>query len=232
MIRPFTYLLVEGACIVFPLLFSFHPRIRFYLHWKRFFLAALLPAFIFILWDMLFTRIGVWRFNPEYVTGIYLYNLPVEEVLFFFCIPFACIFTWYCFSVFVPPRRSENGWFAWFSWLFALALVIAGILFIHKLYTGITFITLGFTLAAVAWKNIKLLPRFFGIYLLILLPFFLSNGVLTGAVTQEPVVLYNDAHNLGIRIFTIPVEDAFYGMLLLLLNYVFFMQFRSRSITG
>jgi len=51
-------------------------------------------------------------------------------------------------------------------------------------------------------------------YIISLLPFLIVNGFLTAL----PVVMYDDAENLGIRIYTIPFEDTVYGMLLMLGN--------------
>ena len=49
-----------------------------------------------------------------------------------------------------------------------------------------------------------------------MLPFLIVNGVLTGAVTQAPIVWYNESHIIGLRIVTIPLEDVFYNFSLLI----------------
>ncbi len=58
--------------------------------------------------------------------------------------------------------------------------------------------------------------------------FFAVNGILTGSVIDSPVVNYNPHEFLGIRMFTIPVEDAVYGYSQFLLNIYFFKLFKSR----
>ena len=55
-----------------------------------------------------------------------------------------------------------------------------------------------------------------------MIPFIITNGILTGSYIEDQVVWYNDNYNLGFRIFTIPVEDVFYGMLLLFSNVIIY----------
>ena len=64
----------------------------------------------------------------------------------------------------------------------------------------------------------KLLNRFYITFLIILVPFFLVNGILTGSFIEEEVVWYNELEITGFRIFTIPVEDIAYGFSLIMIN--------------
>jgi len=70
-------------------------------------------------------------------------------------------------------------------------------------------------------------------YIFILPFFFLSNGILTGSFLVEPIVWYNDAENLGIRLFNIPIEDSIYGLLLIFLNIDLFeyFGFKNKKLT-
>jgi len=64
--------------------------------------------------------------------------------------------------------------------------------------------------------------RFYFSFLITLIPFLIVNGILTGSFIEGEVVWYNNHENLDIRIGTIPLEDMFYGMLLILMNISIF----------
>ena len=84
------------ATLGFPLALSFDRKVAFYKKWKALLPGLLFTAMVFVIWDVWFTREGVWSFNPDYLIGVYILNLPIEEWMFFFVVPFACVFIYEC----------------------------------------------------------------------------------------------------------------------------------------
>ena len=223
----YTYFLILAVTLAGPLALSFDKKVAYYKEWKHVFLAMIIPALLSIIWDFYFTAKGVWSFNEAYITGIKLYNLPIEEVLFFFIVPYNCIFIYACIRSYFPKLVNKNS-ADWILKAIAVLLLIAGVIYNINHYTSWTFIFTGlFILIIYLFRNFFKsfdAVSFLVVYAICLIPFLIVNGFLTAI----PVVLYNDAENLGIRIYTIPFEDAFYGMLLVLMNIVIYEKLKSR----
>lgn len=208
-----TYLLIDISAISVPFIASFHPRIRYYRQWSMALTALLISGLLFILWDVYFTHMGVWRFNAEYVTGVNLFNLPVEEVLFFLCIPYACMFSYHCLATLWPGAALPERLTASISWLLIAGGLITASAYYTNKYTCATFVLLAlFILYA---RNKPWIGRFYICYGMMLLPFFIINGILTGSWLEAPVVIYNSVEIIGTRLGTIPVEDVFYGLIMI-----------------
>lgn len=226
----YTYLLVNFFTIIIPFLFSFHPKLKFHKTWSAFFPAVFIAGFIFVVWDMYFTYLGVWGFNERYLTGVEIGNLPMEEVLFFFCIPYACVFTFHCLNLFMPevgnPKTQKI-----ITLTLVAFLLILGLLNFNRSYTATTFISFSLVLLFAEFiLKINWLSRFYVVYAVLLIPFFFVNGVLTGSWIEEEVVWYNADEFMNFRIGTIPVEDAFYGAMLILLNLLIYRYLLNRKI--
>ncbi|SHI02823.1 lycopene cyclase domain-containing protein [Chryseolinea serpens] len=214
----YLYLTIDFLTILFPVLFSFYSKANFSKKWRNLWVAILIPGTIFILWDEWFTQKGVWGFNEKYLSGVYLGSLPIEEILFFICIPYASLFIYVASNYLVKKDYLGSSQKAISSTIVLVCLVI-GFLNTDRWYTSTALLGLAaylFTLQFI-WK-VNFLGRFYFSYFLTLIPFFIVNGILTGTWIEEPVVWYNNAENLGIRIGTIPAEDALYGMFLIAMS--------------
>jgi len=222
--KQYTYLLINFLTLFFPVVLSFDKRVQFYKKWKFIFPGLIITGCSFLLWDYLFTLFDVWTFNDKYVIGIYFLNLPLEEILFFITVPFACIFIYECLNYYV--QKDILGGIGNIINVLMIALsVVMLVLFFNRVYTLITF---GLLLLVALFLYIKKPPyigRFYFAYFISLIPFYIVNGLLTSL----PVVLYNDAQNSGMRVGTIPFEDHFYSLSMLLFNIIFFEYFRRRS---
>ena len=89
-----------------------------------------------------------------------------------------------------------------------------------KWYTFIDLSLFVIVITLAFFKAKEILNTYFITFLIILIPFLLVNGILTGSFIDEPVVFYNDNENLGIRLGTIPIEDIGYAFTMLLMSLV------------
>ncbi|MAO07411.1 MAG: lycopene cyclase [Alteromonas sp.] len=225
------YLWLNLGSFIVPFLFSFHPKIQFYKKWKSLFVGILAMMAIFIPWDILFTHRGFWGFNPEYLTGWYLFNLPVEEWLFFICIPYACIFTHYAVTTLAPRFSMRLKSFQIVYFILVTSLIVTLWYQYDHWYTLVNFIY-ALLILGVGYNFFRTtLPAFFTTYIIILIPFFLVNGVLTGSWIEAPVVWYNNEENLGIRLGTIPIEDTIYNLGMLLTVFLVTEKLEQKKIT-
>ena len=211
----YLYLFIDLFSLAGPLLLSFDRKVAFYKKWKALFLSILIMMIIFIPWDIFKTAKGVWGFNPKYLSGIYFFNLPIEECLFFVCIPYACVFIYECLNAYIKTDLLFRFHRPFLS-VFSLVLIGLGFLNSSKWYPAVTFPYAGiFLLIMLYLLRSVYLSRFFLAYSITLIPFLIVNGILTGTLIAEPVVWYSSEEILNVRIGTIPIEDTIYNLAML-----------------
>ena len=200
-----------GSCLAL----SFDRKVAFYKNVRYLIPAITAVAIPFLIWDQIFTTNGVWGFNEDYLQGLFIGELPLEEVLFFFVIPYCCLFIYEVLNAYFPNTSLHR-----LTMIASIFIVLSGVLL------ALTHLDHWYTLSACGLAALIVVfvmqqryiwyPRAVFAYVVALLPFFIVNGILTGALTDEPVVWYSQAHITGIRLGTIPLEDMYYNFALLI----------------
>ena len=216
-----------GSCLVL----SFDRKVAFYKNIRFLVPAIVAVAIPFLIWDQLFTEYGVWGFNEDYLQGVYIGKLPIEEVLFFFFIPYCCVFIYEVLIAYFPNVSLHR-----LTMTFSIFLVFSGVLMalthLNQWYTLSTCsLTVLIVIFVMKHKYIWY-PRAIFAFVVALIPFFVVNGILTGVATEEPIVWYNDSHNTGVRMLIIPLEDFFYNFSLLIPIIGIYHFLKARSFQG
>lgn len=171
---------------------------------KYFLYTFIIIGIPFVYWDYLVTN-SWWSFNQNFVLGYNLFNLPIEEIMFFFTVPWACLTLW--INIEDHEKVSKSG----------LDLIIPSLIFLigliicltGKVYAGTTLIVFSLvsliSLASGFWfRKIK-----FRVFLLIVVCLtFIFNTYLTARL----VVIYNPHYLTGFMVGTIPIEDFIFGL--------------------
>ncbi|MEJ6506019.1 MAG: lycopene cyclase domain-containing protein [Crocinitomicaceae bacterium] len=212
-----------GPCF----LLSFDKKVAFFKNMRFFVPAVFAVAIPFLIWDQYFTINGVWGFNESYLQGIFIGSLPLEEVLFFFVIPYCCVFIYEVLIAYFP-NASLNNLTKMFSLVFVLSGTLLALMNLENWYT-LSACSRAVMCAVFAIRGKYIwYPRVIFAFVVAQLPFLIVNGVLTGAATPEPIVWYSEFHITGVRILTIPVEDVFYNFSLLMPIIALYHYFKLR----
>lgn len=226
--RRYTYLLIDLLSLSVPLLVSFHPKSRLIERWYALLPAIIITGLAYCIWDSWFTSLGLWGFNGHFITGIHMGNLPLEEIMFFVCIPYACLFTFDTLKLNLSPSYTRS--FLFLNYGIATVLLIIAVIYAGRYYTMSAFGIIGILIGAGNYFKLPWLKTFYAIYGLLMFPFLIVNGLLTGTGLSAPIVWYHPDGIIGPRILTIPVEDVFYGAGLIFINLWLYHKFLHKKV--
>jgi len=222
------YILIDFLIIIFPFLLSFKWKFKYYKNFKPLIASILIVGISYIIWDAIVTWRGDWWFNHEYLSGIEIIGLPLEEILFFIVVPYACIFIYENLNYFIGEKEIPFN--RWFYLTLAGIFIILGLVFHEQDYTLLAMFScaLFFILASSLYATI-LKSRLFWLYIVIsFIPFMIFNYFLTSLI----VVYYNPQAIWGIRVTTIPLEDFFYNFSMLAFYLMVYRYFKQKWKTS
>lgn len=103
------YVAMLVFCLVATLPLVVILRLRAVRRVRRLVTAIVLAGLPFLVWDLLATAAGHWRFDPAQTLPVRVLGIPLEEIGFFVVVPFAAIVTYEAVGALWPPRSTRGG---------------------------------------------------------------------------------------------------------------------------
>lgn len=212
------YSIILVFSFIIPFLFSFERKIFFIKKIKNILGAIFITCTPYIVWDIIFTKIAVWKFSEDKVSNFDSLIIPIEEFLFFICIPYALIFVYEVINFYLPDSQLKfNFKFALFS---SFIFMLLSILSYPRIYSSIQFLITSILFFFIWIKKLEIfLSRNLWLFIFLSFIFFF---IVNYFLTSIPIVQYDAKQIIGLKITSIPLEDFFYHFTfisLLIINY-------------
>jgi lycopene cyclase domain-containing protein len=215
-----SYFLILFLILIFPIFGSIY-RWRYGWNkqeWLRLLKVYLFVSVPFVVMDSIVHQRGWWSYNSDYIVDIFILGLPIEEVLFFFVIPFASLYLYSIFSKTTEKLQLDR--YEYIGKLILLTIVLIGLalVIIQPLERTIFDVILAY-MVLILWIYNK--PNFMQSFWIIVMTFIFV--VTNYFLTSLPIVTYDEMFGSSIRLISIPAEDFFYNISLLLASLVVFL---------
>jgi len=226
------YIFLDFLIILFPLLFTFKWKFKYYKFFKPLLASILIIGLSYILWDILVTARGDWWFEEEFLIGIEVLGLPIEEILFFIVVPFACIFIYENLVYFIKDKKVPFN--KWFYLTIAAIFIIVGIVFRNQDYTILSMFScaLFFIIAPNLYPDMLKSRNYWFYIILSFIPFIIFNYFLTSLIVigYNPDAIWGGYGTWNGRFITIPFEDFFYNYSMLSFYLMVYLYFKAKWI--
>jgi len=219
------YLLFNLIVVLYPLIKITEKHIQYHRKLKFLQFGYLLVSIPHIIWDVFATANGDWSFNQDYITGFKIFNLPIEELMFFFSVPFSCMFVYESVVFLFKDKKIQINYIVFL--IIGFISSVLAVLNFNLAYTRATFIAfaiLSFGIYIIKPKIFKYKNTYIAIFIYKII-FLLANTYLTAI----PIVLYSSNAILNIRIGTIPVEDVFFNFSFLVWFLIVYAHFKNKK---
>jgi len=225
-IQKLSYLLLLLVYLVIPVILSFQKSVRFVFRLRYLLPATVFAGAIFVMWDIRFTQMGIWSFNPEYLTGIYILTIPVEEWLSFIIIPLSSVYIYEWLKIKFEDFEKPNIFILVSLILLSISAVLA-YYYRSSMFSFFTFFLSAIYLGYIVFRNRfrKYYTKFYLAWIISLVPFIIVSSILNSL----PAVVYNSDHIIGVALFGVPVEKVGYLFLLLLINITIYEYLNNRK---
>ena len=214
-IQNLSYLLLLLVFLIIPAVLSTKSKVRFVFQLKYLLPAIIFTEAIFVMWNKRFIELGIWEYNPNYITGIEFLAVPIEEWISFLIIPLSTAYIYEWLKIKFEKFEQANIFVALSLVIFAFSGVFA-YASRQNLFTFFTFFLTAIYLGYMVFRNRfkKHFTKFYMAYFIALLPFFTVSLIMNAL----PVIIYNSDHIKGLAITGVPVEKLGYLFLMLLIT--------------